>query len=416
MVPWCLGGQMTMDKAKSRTEIASLAAQLRDEGKRVVFTNGCFDVLHVGHVRCLQAARSHGDVLVVGLNSDASVKRLKGDSRPLNSQDARAEMLAVLDCVDHVVVFDEDTPIELLKAIRPHVHVKGGDYEAEALPETPVVKSWGGEVVIVPTVEGYSTSSLLQSHPSSLIPHPSASIVVALIPARFGSSRLPGKALADINGKPMIQHVYERAQEATLVDHVIIATDDRRIVEAVRAFGGEVVMTSPHCRTGTDRIAEAVRLLECDLVVNVQGDEPMIDPAAIDAAIEPLKNDARIVMGTIGCPMGDEEEWTNANAVKVVVDREGFALYFSRSSIPRVRDATVAPPTWLKHIGLYVYRKAFLLKYAALPTGALEQVERLEQLRALEHGYRIRVVVRDYTSVGVDTPDDLERVRALMRD
>ncbi len=239
--------------------------------------------------------------------------------------------------------------------------------------------------------------------------------VVGIIPARFQSSRFPGKALADLAGKPMVQHVVERASRSRLLDEVLVATDDRRILEAVQGFGAKACMTSPDHPSGTDRIAEVARDLACDLVVNIQGDEPLIDPLVIDRAVEPLAQDTAIPMGTLGRPMGVAEA-ADPSKVKVVLDRQGFALYFSRSPIPYLRDgsAGVERP-YLLHIGLYVYRRETLLRLVALPPTPLEERERLEQLRALEHGIRIRVVVTEHQSFGVDTPADLERVRRMMR-
>lgn len=242
--------------------------------------------------------------------------------------------------------------------------------------------------------------------------------ITAIIPARYASTRLPGKPLLEIAGKPMIQHVYERAQKAELVNRVIVATDDRRILDAVKGFGGEVVMTSDAHRSGTDRLAEVAAALESDIIVNVQGDEPLIDPAMIDEAIRPLMEDSSIVMGSLKAEIRDEAELNNPNLVKVVVDRNDFALYFSRYPIPYFRDT--APLSLLtghfKHIGLYVYRRDFLLEYAGMPQTPLEEAEKLEQLRALENGYRIKVPTTRLQSLGVDTEDDLERVRRLMKD
>jgi 3-deoxy-manno-octulosonate cytidylyltransferase (CMP-KDO synthetase) len=238
--------------------------------------------------------------------------------------------------------------------------------------------------------------------------------VVGLIPARYASKRFPGKALADLLGKPLLQHVVERAAQARSLSEVVVATDDPRIADAVRGFGGKVEMTAASHPSGTDRIAEVAQHLECDLVVNIQGDEPLIIPAEIDAAVAPLLDDATIPMGTLACPLPLAQA-TDPNAVKVVVGVNGFALYFSRAPIPHLRDghAGGASP-YLLHIGLYVYRRDVLLKLASLPPTPLEERERLEQLRALEHGIRIRVVTTGHPSIGVDTPEDLERVRRLL--
>jgi len=242
--------------------------------------------------------------------------------------------------------------------------------------------------------------------------------VVAIIPARFASVRFPGKVLADIAGKPMVQHVYERVKQAQLVDEVWVATDDERVFHAAVAFGGQAVMTSPEHPTGTDRLAEAARYTGGDIIVNVQGDEPLIAPEVVDAAILPLLKDSGLQMATLKTPIRDEEEWQSPHVVKVVTDLEGYALYFSRYPIPYWRDrgrAGATPPVqWYRHIGLYVYRREFLFQYASWPPTPLQLAENLEQLRALEHGVKIRVVETTYHAIGVDTPEDLERVRRIL--
>ena len=211
----------------------------------------------------------------------------------------------------------------------------------------------------------------------------------------------------------MIEHVYRRAAAARTVSRVIVATDDRRIADAVAAFGGEAVMTSPLHQSGTDRLAEVAATLACDVVVNVQGDEPVLPPETIDAAVEPLLADASLEMSTLRRRIVDRAEHENPNVTKVVVDRDDFALYFSRAPIPFTRAGQPPAPAWA-HIGLYVYRRDTLLRVAALPPTANERAEALEQLRALEHGIRIKAVKTAYASIGVDTPDDLARVRALL--
>jgi 3-deoxy-manno-octulosonate cytidylyltransferase (CMP-KDO synthetase) len=236
--------------------------------------------------------------------------------------------------------------------------------------------------------------------------------ILGVIPARFASSRFPGKVLAQIASKSMLQRVYERASLARYLTTTIIATDDERIYDAARSFGARVVMTRADHVSGTDRVAEAASAENAELVVNIQGDEPLIEPAAIDAAILPLAHDPAIVMGTLKKAIDDPREVTDPNVVKVVTDRNGDAIYFSRCPIPFERDQA-RPGTHFKHIGLYVYRRDFLLEYSALPVGPLEQAERLEQLRAIENGYRIRVVETEFESLGVDTPEDLERVCKL---
>lgn len=212
----------------------------------------------------------------------------------------------------------------------------------------------------------------------------------------------------------MIAHVYRRASEARGVGQVVVATDDERIAGAVRAFGGEAVMTSPAHASGTDRIAEVAAHLACDLVVNVQGDEPLLAPQAIEQAMAPLAADASLVMGTLGCRLDEAADPQNPNVVKVAVDRLGFAIYFSRAPIPYRREPAPLAGAVLKHIGMYVYRRDFLLALSRLPRTPLEQAESLEQLRALEYGYRIRVVETTWESVSVDTLEDLDRVRRLV--
>jgi 3-deoxy-manno-octulosonate cytidylyltransferase (CMP-KDO synthetase) len=253
--------------------------------------------------------------------------------------------------------------------------------------------------------------------------------IVAIIPARFGSTRLPGKPLSDIHGRPMIQHVHERASRARTVDRVLVATDDERIAAVVRGFGGVAVMTSSAHATGTDRLAEAAQQLgDAAVVVNVQGDEPMLDPAGIDAAVAPLLAEPGVAMSTLSLPLLDPDEMASPSVVKVVSDARGDALYFSRSPIPHVR---LDPPgderaraaeamrrgIARKHVGLYVYRRETLARLAALPRSPLEEAEGLEQLRAMHHGIRIRVVrFAGDAGVAVDTPSDLARVRELMKE
>jgi 3-deoxy-manno-octulosonate cytidylyltransferase (CMP-KDO synthetase) len=209
----------------------------------------------------------------------------------------------------------------------------------------------------------------------------------------------------------MIEHVYRRAADARGVGSVIVATDDERIVEAVKAFGGTARMTRADHRTGTDRLAEVAADLTCDIVVNVQGDLPLLDPAVIEQAVQPLADDRTLQISTVRTPIRDETEYLSPNVVKVVVDGTGQALYFSRSPVPFQRGPRA---TAFKHIGLYAYRRAFVPIFAALPQTPLEQAESLEQLRALEHGYRIQTVLTDIESIEVDTPEDLERVRRLV--
>ena len=234
--------------------------------------------------------------------------------------------------------------------------------------------------------------------------------ILGVIPARFGSTRFPGKVLALLSSKTVLQHVYERACQSRYLSDIIVATDDKRVYEAARSFGARVRMTRNDHLSGTDRVAEVASAEEAAVVVNIQGDEPLIDPAAIDAAILPLFHDSNVVMATLKKKIEDPREVADPNVVKVVTNHAGGAIYFSRCAIPYAREQGGA---WFKHIGLYVYRRDFLLGYSHLPVGPLERAERLEQLRALENGYPIRVIETDYESLGVDTPEDLERVSRL---
>jgi 3-deoxy-manno-octulosonate cytidylyltransferase (CMP-KDO synthetase) len=240
--------------------------------------------------------------------------------------------------------------------------------------------------------------------------------VLAVIPARFASSRFPGKLLADRSGKTLIQHVWERTVQAKRVDRVLVAADDQRIIDAVRQFGGEATMTRPDHANGTSRIAEAVHAARETTIVNVQGDEPDIDPALIDLAVATLHQHAECPMATVCSPFAAGDDPSNPNIVKVVVDRAGRAMYFSRSLIPFNRDGHSLPAEAgpFKHVGLYAYRREFLLKYVAMPPTPLEQAEKLEQLRVLEHGYSIAVATSEAHHHGIDTPDQYEAFVARM--
>ena len=240
--------------------------------------------------------------------------------------------------------------------------------------------------------------------------------IACIIPSRYESSRFPGKPLADLCGKPMLQHVYERVLRAKSVTVAAVATDDERIFLAVQAFGGQAIMTSARHRSGTDRIAEAVDSLglkDDDLVVNIQGDQPLFDPNQVDEVVAPLLEDASVPMSTLIYRIVRDEEITHPNAVKVVFDESHFALYFSRAAIPYVRDRGKRAD-YYKHHGIYAYRRGFLRTFTSLPEGVLERLEALEQLRVLEFGYRIKVAVTASDSVEVDTPQELERVRRLI--
>jgi len=233
-----------------------------------------------------------------------------------------------------------------------------------------------------------------------------------IIPARYASSRLPGKPLLNATGKYLVQHVYENACRSRAKD-VIVATDDARILNAVRSFGGQAAMTRADHASGTDRVAEVARTLDADIIVNLQGDEPQLDPAILDVLPELLANDRAASMATLAVPITSLEQWRDPNCVKLVRDQKGRALYFSRSPIPFVRDGapdfTKQPPMFLQHLGLYAYRREFLLHLATLPPEPLEELEKLEQLRMLALGHKIAVGVVRHAGRGVDTPQDYER-------
>ena len=256
--------------------------------------------------------------------------------------------------------------------------------------------------------------------------------VLVVIPARYGSTRFPGKPLAPLAGKPMIQHVYEGAAGASGVDEVVVATDDTRIVAAVAQFGGKAAMTSLQARSGTDRVAEVARARSAQVVINVQGDEPLIQPEMVGQLADFLSRHQAVPMASLMTRLTQSEDLTNPNVVKVVVDRDGFALYFSRASIPFDRNQegsglgargsaqlssaqSPQPRALYKHLGIYGYQRHFLLRFPSLEPTPLEQLEQLEQLRALEHGYRIKLLETTHDSIGVDTPDDLRRLEAMLQ-
>ena len=240
--------------------------------------------------------------------------------------------------------------------------------------------------------------------------------IVCIIPSRYESSRFPGKPLADLCGKPLIQHVYERVARAKAVPYVAVATDDERILNAVKNFGGNAVMTAKTHRSGTDRISEAVKTLHLSadaIVVNIQGDQPIFEPVQVDEVIEPLLTDQSIQMSTLIYKIILDAEITHPHAVKVVLDHQNFALYFSRATIPYVRDKNLKAD-YYKHHGIYAYRRDFLDTFTKLPEGKLEKLEALEQLRALEYGYKIKCVITPHDSVEVDNEQELERVRRIL--
>ncbi len=241
--------------------------------------------------------------------------------------------------------------------------------------------------------------------------------VVVIIPARYASTRLPGKPLVSLAGKPMIQRVYEQARLAARVDSVLVATDDERIVKAVEKFGGEARMTRSNHRTGTERVAEVAAHEEGEVFVNVQGDEPLLNPASVDAAVASLLEEPAAAISTLATSIKIPAEIMDPNVVKTVLDFDGNALYFSRAPIPWVRDAASKMQVrHLKHLGLYVFQRDALLEYPTLPQGELERIEQLEQLRWLENGWKIRVAEVEHDAVSVDVPEDVARVEKLLKD
>jgi len=241
---------------------------------------------------------------------------------------------------------------------------------------------------------------------------------LGIIPARYAASRFEGKVLANIGGKPMIQHVWERAKKAHTLDELIIAADDDRIIKVVEEFGGKAVFTSKSHPSGTDRLREIANPLDVDIVVNIQADEPFLHHSMIDSLISTLRDDQEAVMASLMRKIDDISEMEDSNVVKVVVDKNNSALYFSRSPIPFVRNredlSDLSDNTFYKHIGIYAYTKDFLFTFANLPPSSLEKYEKLEQLRALENGYKIKMVETNYDTIGVDTPEDLEAAKARL--
>ena len=245
---------------------------------------------------------------------------------------------------------------------------------------------------------------------------------LGVIPARFGAQRFPGKPLAMIAGKPLVQRVYEQAAQASRLDKLIVATEDTRILEAVESFGGDAMLTSPECATGTDRVAEVARSYDCELVLNIQGDEPLLRPEMIDQLVGGMQLDPKCVMGTLARKLESAANLDNPNVVKVALAQNGIALYFSRSRVPFVRDARTGDAAdWLKlakfykHLGIYAFRREFLFKFVQLPQSELERTEKLEQLRALENGFSIKVWITPHDSIGVDRPEDIELLEEILR-
>ncbi|HEX9997975.1 MAG TPA: 3-deoxy-manno-octulosonate cytidylyltransferase, partial [Abditibacterium sp.] len=297
-------------------------------------------------------------------------------------------------------------------------HVKGGDYKPDDLPEAATVRENGGEIAIISLVEGFSSSRAIEQ--LKMAP-PKRAVIV--IPARFGSTRFPGKPLVELGGQTVISRVVRAALQTTAEKPVLVATDDARIREEIESHFDESdavpVMTSSECHTGTDRLAEAVRTrfgddLENLIVVNVQGDEPFIEPQHINILIELMRRDRQLKMATLAAPVTEKSLESDPNVVKVAVSEQGRALYFSRSPIPFDRDGNGA--TYLRHLGIYAYDAHWLLKMASLPPAKLEEIEKLEQLRALENGVSIGVeIVDNVVPIAIDTPADLERAEKYLR-
>ena len=236
--------------------------------------------------------------------------------------------------------------------------------------------------------------------------------VIGVIPARFSSARFAGKVLADLGGKPVVQHVWENAKKSKLLDDLIIASDDERVLKAARDFGAKAVYTSPDQPSGSDRLIEVINPIDVKVVINIQGDEPMIKSEMIDDLARAILDDKDVYMATLAKKIEDKNEIENPNVVKVVKDKNGFALYFSRSVIPYRRHETM--PMYYKHIGIYAYTKDFLFQFTNLQKSYLEMTEGLEQLRVLENGYKIKVIETKFDTIGIDTPEDLERARAVL--
>lgn len=423
-----------------KLQTREVLSQTLNRAQTLVFTNGCFDILHAGHVQLLAQAKNLGDVLVVGLNSDASVRRLKGHTRPIHDQIARAQVLAALQAVDYVVIFDEDTPMETLDVLKPKIHVKGGDYDAQSLPETALVRKNGGEVVILPALQGFSTTQALEKSRVEVSRTPRSrekevvesafnlersvfeTSTLVMIPARFASTRFPGKPLAVLGEKTVIARVVEAVLSSKCARPVVVATDDARIANEITAnfspSQAVVQMTDASCHTGTDRLAQATlaRLgtpQKRVVIVNVQGDEPFVDAAHVNALID-LMSDETLQMATLATPILESALESDPNVVKVAVSSQNRALYFSRSPIPHDRDKTGAK--LLRHLGIYAYDARWLLEMASLAPSPLEEIEKLEQLRALEHGVPIGVaIVHDVVPIAIDTPQDLQRAEAYLQ-
>lgn len=236
--------------------------------------------------------------------------------------------------------------------------------------------------------------------------------IMGVIPARFHSTRFAGKVLADLGGKPVVQHVWENAKKSKMLDDLVIAADDERIIKEAEDFNAKAIYTSPDQPSGTDRLVEVVNPIDVEVIINIQGDEPMVRPEMIDELARTILEEKDVQMATLARRIEDTNEIKNPNVVKVLIDKNGFALYFSRSVIPYPRHETM--PIYYKHLGLYAYTKDFLFEFTNLPKSHLEMTEGLEQLRALENGYRIKVVETKFDTIGIDTPEDLEKAKQAM--
>jgi 3-deoxy-manno-octulosonate cytidylyltransferase (CMP-KDO synthetase) len=399
------------------SELIEKIKKIKSENLKIVFTNGCFDILHPGHLRYLNQARNLGDVLIAGINSDLSVKRLKGPLRPVNSEKIRAEMLLSLKWVDYVVIFEEDTPYNLISLIKPDFLVKGGDWGSDKIVGSDLVKTYGGQVVSIPVVQGFSSTASIEKTAFSsknipLVPGlvksgestalaaqisvsqgAIAPDVLAVIPARWASSRLPGKPLCDLCGKSMIQRVFD----------------------AVEAFGGTAVMTNASHKSGSDRAAETAAKWGGDIIVNVQGDEPFMNPRDIDQAVSILIDNPWAGVSTLAAPFRDMKEVMDPSKVKAVMASDNRAVYFSRAAVPFFRDTSPRAHDYYRHIGLYAYRRQILERFTLLPQAKLEKIEMLEQLRFLENGVAIVLGITSESAVGIDTPEDLENARKIIK-
>jgi 3-deoxy-manno-octulosonate cytidylyltransferase (CMP-KDO synthetase) len=381
-----------MEKIVELLELEQIVKREKERGKKIVFTNGCFDIMHAGHIKCLEEAKNEGDILIVGLNSDASVRELKGEGRPIMRQEDRARVLAALQSVDYVIIFEELEPTSLIKRIAPHVLVKGADYREEEVKGA----EYAERVKLVHLLEGRSTTQIISSIRRGA--------AVGIIPARMSSSRFHGKVLAKIAGKPMIQHVYERAKACKDLQQVYIATEDEKIKEVAEHFGAKVFLTKIGYRSGTERIADILEEVDAQIILNIQADEPLLTPQMLSALVEGIGDEQ---VCTLRYRIESKEQIYDEDVVKVVCDKRGYAIYFSRLPIPY-------NGVHYKHIGIYAYKRDALKLFPSLPKGELEEAERLEQLRFLENGIKVKVVDSPTDTISVDKEEDLKEVERRM--